>query len=197
MKASLRFVAGAAAVGAVAWMVAQHGWASANLAQRIPRGASQTAFEVIHVVVHSTKSYDRLRADFESIVHRADFDILGNVSAEDMERKLKAMPEKDGLMILAESEVGQRQTLLVGHPVRAKHYLVGNPLIASQMIGRHTDVSLYVPLRVLVYEDERGRAVIAYDQPSSILGQFRDEAVLNVARMLDQKLGEVATQAAG
>jgi uncharacterized protein (DUF302 family) len=132
----------------------------------------------------------------ESIVHRAEFDIFGDLPAEEMDRKLKAMSDKDGLMILAQTEVGKRQTLLVGHPVLAKHYLVGNPLIASRMIGRHTAAALYVPLRVLIYEDERGRAVIAYDQPSSLLGQFRDERVREVARLLDRKLGEVATRAA-
>ena len=125
-----------------------------------------------------------------------DFDILGNLTPEEMERKLRDIPDKDGLMILAQSEVGKRQSLLVGHPVRAKHYLVGNPLIASRMIGRYTGVALYVPLRVLIYEDEHSRAVIAYDQPSSLLGQFRDEPVREVARMLDRKLGETAVRAA-
>ncbi len=202
MNLSLRHAAGAVVVGALAWMVVQHGRGGSQegkaeeLIDRLPRGSTQSLFEVIHVVVRSAKSYDRLRADFESIIPRAEFDILGDLPAEEMDRKLKAMPDKDGLMILAQSEVGRRQTLLVGHPVRAKHYLVGNPLIASRMIGRHTGAALYVPLRVLIYEDERGRAVIAYDQPSSLLGQFRDEPVREVARMLDRKLGETAVKAA-
>ena len=186
----------------LAWLIVQHGRAGPQEGKaeepidRFPRGSTQSRYEGIHVVVPSAKSYDRLRADFESIVHRAEFDILGDLPAEEMDRKLKAMPDKDGLMILAQSEVGRRQTLLVGHPVRAKHYLVGNPLIASRMVGRHTAAALYVPLRVLIYEDKRGRAVIAYDQPSSLLGQFLDDPVLDVARMLDRKLGEVATRVA-
>jgi uncharacterized protein (DUF302 family) len=57
-------------------------------------------------------------------------------------------------------------------------------------------VSIRLPLQFLLYEDERGRAVIAYDQPSSLLGQFRDEPVPEVARMLDRKRGEVAARAA-
>lgn len=37
--------------------------------------------------------------------------------------------------------------------------------------------------------------MIAYDQPSSLLGQFQDERVLEVGWMLDRKLGEIAGNA--
>ncbi len=209
MTRSLRRVAGALTAGILAWSVLRHGqasdrenhWAEPPGSQakapiaRPPRGSTQSRYEAIHVVISSAKSYDRLRADFESLVPRAGFDIFGDLSAEAMERQLKALPDKEGVMILAQSEVGRRQTLLVGHRVRAKHYLVGNPLIASRLIGGHTGAALYVPLRVLIYEADQGRTVIAYDQPSSLLGQFGDEQVQQVARMLDRKLGEITTKA--
>ncbi len=68
--------------------------------------------------------------------------------------------------------------------------------MAARMIGRDTGAALYVPVRVLICEEARGRAVIVYDQPTSLLGQLRDETVLDVARMLDGKLSENATRAA-
>lgn len=34
--------------------------------------------------------------------------------------------------------------------------------------------ALYEPLRVVLFEDEDGRAVVEYDKPSSLFGQFED-----------------------
>ena len=47
---------------------------------------------------------------------------------------------------------------------------------------------LYAPLRVLLYEDERGRTCLEYDRPSSLFGQFNDDRIAPVAAMLDRKL---------
>lgn len=100
MRLSLHQVSGVIALGALAWGVVRHGRASDNQDERpepprrhaegpvssSPRGSTQSRYETIHVVVPSAKPYDRLRADFESIVPRADFDILGELPAEEMER---------------------------------------------------------------------------------------------------------------
>jgi len=55
---------------------------------------------------------------------------------------------------------------------------------------------LYAPLRVFLYEDEKGNAVFEYDQPSSLFGQFDDEQVSVVARGLDAALEHALRQAA-
>ena len=47
---------------------------------------------------------------------------------------------------------------------------------------------LYAPLRVLLYEDERGRTCLEYDKPSSLFRQFNDDRIASVASMLDRKL---------
>ena len=48
--------------------------------------------------------------------------------------------------------------------------------------------SLYAPLRVLLYEDERGRTCLEYDKPSSLFGQFQNDRISPTAAMLDKKL---------
>jgi uncharacterized protein (DUF302 family) len=55
---------------------------------------------------------------------------------------------------------------------------------------------LYAPLRVFLYEDERGRTIFEYDKPSSQFGQFGDEQVAAVARGLDEAIERALRQAA-
>jgi hypothetical protein len=55
--------------------------------------------------------------------------------------------------------------------------------------------SLYAPLRVVFYENEAGHAVLEYDRPSSLFGQFGNESVTAVAHELDASLERVLTQA--
>lgn len=54
---------------------------------------------------------------------------------------------------------------------------------------------LYAPLRVVLYEDDSGRAVFEYDLPSTLLGQFADERVTRVAEALDHDLDKALHQA--
>jgi len=50
---------------------------------------------------------------------------------------------------------------------------------------------------VLLYENEAGRAVFEYDQPSSVFGQFDDPQVSVFARGLDAAFWRVLLAAAG
>ena len=56
---------------------------------------------------------------------------------------------------------------------------------------------LYAPLRVALYEDDRGLGVFEYDRPSSLFGQFGDVRVTEVARELDESLEDILERAAG
>jgi uncharacterized protein (DUF302 family) len=84
---------------------------------------------------------------------------------------------------------------IVGAPRKAKQYLMGNPLTAIQMTRHDVRAALYAPLRVLVYEDSRGRTVIEYDELSSLFGQFRNEQVTSVAQSLDGALARALVRA--
>jgi len=51
--------------------------------------------------------------------------------------------------------------------------------------------------RVVLDENEAGRAVFEYDRPSSLFGQFADERVTTVGRELDRSLERALVTAAG
>ena len=74
---------------------------------------------------------------------------------------------------------------------------IGNPLTVTRMTQHQLPAALYAPLRVVLYENEAGRAVFEYDRPSSLFGQFGDERVTAVGRELDAHLETVLVKAAG
>ncbi len=76
-------------------------------------------------------------------------------------------------------------------------YEIGNPLTASRMTRHQLPAALYAPLRVVLYADDSGRGVFEYDKPSSLFGQYGDDRVTAVGRMLDGELEDALRQAAG
>jgi uncharacterized protein (DUF302 family) len=73
-------------------------------------------------------------------------------------------------------------------------YLVGNPLVARHVIGHDAAGALYAPFRVAVFRDQAG-VHIAYDQPSSVLGSLRSDAIDKIALDLDANIDAAAVAA--
>ncbi|HEX4080383.1 MAG TPA: DUF302 domain-containing protein [Rhizomicrobium sp.] len=88
-------------------------------------------------------------------------------------------------------------TAVNGLTARAIQYEIGNPLTAERMTRHVLAAALYAPLRVVLYEDERGQAVLEYDLPSSFFGQFGDDRVTSVGLELDEELEATLLVAAG
>lgn len=70
--------------------------------------------------------------------------------------RIEAMAGSSGFMRFGMTDHGALLSLF-GARRRARQYVIGNPLIALQMTQHCLAAALYVPLRVLVYENERGR----------------------------------------
>jgi hypothetical protein len=83
-----------------------------------------------------------------------------------------------------------------GRHEKALQLEIGNPLTAERMTRRHLGAALYAPLRVVLYEDAQGRAIIEYDLPSSLFCQFGDREVAAVGQELDEELEELLLNAA-
>lgn len=118
-----------------------------------------------------------------------------NKSYEEVVDALKSLVAKNGMMMMAEVNQGQMLSM-TGLSLKAAVFLVGNPVIGKQLFEQNQAVGLYVPLRVAVYVDANGKTHVAYDRPSSLLGQFKNEQVKMVAKMLDDKLEGLAGMAA-
>ncbi len=116
-------------------------------------------------------------------------------SYEQVVDALRSLVAKNGMMVMAEVNQGQMLSM-AGLSLKATVFLVGDPTVGKQLFEQDQAVGLYVPLRVSVYADAKGKTHVAYDRPSSLLGQFKNEKITMVAKMLDEKLDGLAGMAA-
>jgi uncharacterized protein (DUF302 family) len=96
-----------------------------------------------------------------------------------------------GLMIFSKIDTG-RLTSLSGRHKSSALYLVGNPVIANEILNIDPKGGFYVPFRVALYaEGGGGRASLCYDRPSSFLAAL-DARLAAIGRELDSKIDAVA-----
>ena len=152
---------------------------------------NDSRFTVDHVRLATDKPFEEVARGFERQLGRFDPDVYKSLAAggdaEEAKAKIEAMAGPSGFMLFATHNHGALLRL-AGQKRKAIQYVVGNPLFALQMTQHDIRASLYAPLRVLIYEDERGRTCLEYDKPSSLFGQFNDDRIAPVAAMLDRKL---------
>ena len=152
---------------------------------------NDSRFMVDHVRQTTDKPFDDVARAFEAQLGKFDGDVRKAATAsEDTEEakvKIAAMAGPSGFMLFSTSDHGALLRL-AGQERKAIQYVVGNPVFALQMTQHDIRASLYAPLRVLLYEDDRGRTCLEYDKPSSLFGQFNDDRIAPTAAMLDNKL---------
>jgi uncharacterized protein (DUF302 family) len=113
----------------------------------------------------------------------------------EVERQIESTAGPHDLMIIAHTDLGSI-TSLSGREKRCSLYLVGNPVIANQIISIDLRGSFYVPFRVALYDDgSPGGAVISYDRPSSFLATLGRPELAEIADFLDRKIDAVAAAA--
>ncbi len=160
-------------------------------------------FSGTRIIVPSPRPYQDVLLSLESVVgHQEDwkpaFEALVEKQASWQEtiQTVNTFLGSSGFMLFATIDVGQLLSL-AGTYKQARQYVLGNPLIANQMMEYDPGVALYVPLRLEVYEQADGTTLLAYDQPSSLLEQFQQEGITSVAHILDHKLHQVVMSVVG
>ena len=157
---------------------------------------TQQTIQVEHVRIEAAKPFAEVKAALEEFVPLLDPVIPEALRQGDIGRAKEALQRGPELAIFSARDHGGLLRI-VGLARKAVQYEIGNPLTASSMTQHQLPASLYAPLRVLLYENEAGRAVFEYDRPSSLFGQFGDERVTAVGCELDAKLESVLVKAAG
>ena len=160
-----------------------------------------STFTTTHIRVQTEKKFSEVTRDFERQLGKFDptvFQVLRSDAerADDARARIEAMAGSSGFMLFGTMDHG---ALLSVFEVKKKaiQYVLGNPLIAIQMTQHNLAAGLYAPLRLLVYEDNRGRTCLEYDKPSSLFGQFNDDRITTVASLLDRKLEDLIAAAVG
>ena len=156
--------------------------------------ASQT-IAVEHIKISSERSFGEVRRRLEGTIPKLDASITQVLRSGDRKGAMEYEENGPKLSIFEQRDHGSLlQTF--GSRRNALQYEIGNPLTASKMTRYQLSAALYAPLRVVLFEDERGKGVFEYDKPSCFFGQFGDERVTEVGRYLDVALEAALREAA-
>lgn len=152
-----------------------------------------TDVSIAHVRMTFAASFDSVRRELEAALPRFDAGVLRQIDEGEVERARRMLETGPELSIFQVRDHGG-VLRLAGLARQALQYDIGNPLTASRMTRHQLAAALYAPFRVVLYENAQGHAVIEYDRPSSLFGQFGDERVTAVAQGLDAALERVLQQ---
>jgi hypothetical protein len=148
-----------------------------------------------HRILRSGRSFELVRDALVRAVPTLDPALAKLLTQGESERVEAARRELPKLWIFLTRDHG---SLTAADDLKSKaiQYEIGNPLTAERMTRHNLAAGLYAPLRVILYEDERGQAVFEYDLPSSFFGQFKDDRITSVSLELDKELEAVLLAAA-
>jgi uncharacterized protein (DUF302 family) len=161
-----------------------------------------TQITIEHRVVTSNKSYEQVTEELEGqLGQQADWAALQQVikTTSTFEQAIQLIEQQlgtSGFTLLSKIEPGGLLALS-GKSTRATQYALGNPLLAIQMIEHAPEAVLYAPLRLAVYENRAGNAVIAYEGFASQLAQYPSPEIAPVAHLVEQKLETLVAEVTG
>ena len=154
---------------------------------------TRRVLQVEHIKMETTKKFVDVEAALEQNVPQLD-PALRTALANGDEQRATELERGVPLFIFLKRDHGMLLQV-VGRPRKALQYEIGNSHTATKMTRHRLPAGLYAPLRVFLYEDEKGNSVFEYDKPSSLFGQFDDEQVSAVARELDAALERILQHA--
>lgn len=174
-----------------------------DFVQPVPAAApaptvKRSTVQVEHIRIDSNRSYSEVRAALDRLVPKFDDRIRVLLQYGEIARvkaELENIQGDAGLVIFSIAPQGDWLQVQSGRR-NSLQYVIGNVLIATQMIKINLAAGLYAPLRVVLYENKSGTATFEYDRPSSLWNQFGDEQVTEVAQDLDRKIYNVLIAAA-
>ena len=148
-----------------------------------------SAVQMSHATVVVAIEFERFISTFESLLGKYDPKVGAQIREDPQaaDRMLQAMEGEQNLMIFWRLNHGGLFSM-IGQSCNAMRYTIGNPRIALQMTRHDVRAALYVPFNILVIENDDGSVRVEYDLPSSLLGQFGNTDVLQIATQLDQKI---------
>jgi Domain of unknown function DUF302 len=157
---------------------------------------------VNHLTYSTTRSFDAVVAAFETAVGSLEDVGWASIPAAatdvaDFEKRVNAKIGPSDFTRFLTLDHGDWQSFF-GLPRKARHYVIGNPLIAITMLRHDIRVGLNVPVRVYIYRDEAsGTTRFEYDQPSTLMSGLDNRDVSAAAEKLDAKLAALAEQVTG
>ncbi len=118
--------------------------------------------------------------------------IISQAAWSEVEAAITPALGPSGFLALSRLDQGSLMSL-AGTALQVTQYLVGNPLIATQVIANAREASLFAPFQVAIYADQSG-VHVSYMLPSSLFNSFDDRVVAAIGERLDTKMEETVTE---
>ncbi|WP_299988853.1 DUF302 domain-containing protein [uncultured Pontibacter sp.] len=111
--------------------------------------------------------------------------------------KLRASIQEMGINLVAEVDHA-KAAADKGMELRPTHVLIfGNPLVGTNLMQADQRVGLDLPLRLLVWEDEKSQVYLSYRHPNDLQQDYKlsdQQAVLDKMGKVFEKLSEVVSK---
>ena len=153
--------------------------------------------DLVVVTCDSRSDFESTRARFDEQVPLLDPGVTANLvisqpawSAVEAAITLTLGPSE----FLAVSRLDQGSLMsLRGRELHATQYLVGNPLVATEVIGSVRMSSLFAPFQAAIYEDPSG-VHVSHMLPSSLFTSLDDPEVAAIGARLDAKFEDTVAE---
>jgi uncharacterized protein (DUF302 family) len=153
--------------------------------------------DLIVVTLDSRSDFESTRIRFDERVPLLDPSVIRNLAISQAawsEVEAALTPTLGPSGFLAVSRVDQGSLMSLRHTeLQPTQYLVGNPLIATEVIGSVRGGSLFAPFQVAIYADESG-VHVAYMLPSSLFASLDDRKVTAIGERLDAKMEDTVAE---
>jgi hypothetical protein len=159
-----------------------------------------TTFTNEHVDVRSSKPFDQTVKDLTAELSRISTErLMDRLSSsdtwEDYAQECADFAGRSNLIEVGFLNWGKVLTL-AGVPMKAKCFVVGNPLTARKLLeAGGPAVGLYLPTKIFVFEDADEVTHVSYDKFAPVMAQYGTEGLDKVAGVIDGVLAGLAAAA--
>lgn len=161
---------------------------------------SVTDFTNKHVVLTSAKPFTQAIKDIQAEMGRASTETLGEkLSASkdfaEFTEEMEFLAGRSNFINVALLNWGK---VMAKVPIgmNAVLFVIGNPLTARKLLeAGGPEVGLYLPTKIYVYEDKKGKTHVTYDQISPVMAQYNNPQLDAVAAAIDKALANLADKA--
>ena len=152
---------------------------------------SCTQVDLALVTYDSRSDFESTRARFDERIPLLDPSVTRDLvitqpAWSDVQATITATIGPSGFVAVSRIDQGALMSLH-GPTVQATQYLVGNPLIATDVITSARRASLFAPFQAAVYADRSG-VHVSFMLPSSLFASLDDDEVAAIGGRLDARI---------
>ncbi len=160
--------------------------------------------EAKRVQCDTTRSFDEVLQNVQKLVgtsteHKEVFQGFSESvrTREDYEKVVQSQVGESDFMLFLSIDHG-KWLKVFGIQRKMVRMIFGNPLIAITMLRHDLTAGLFVPVEMLLMENESGDgSTVLYDLPSSLMAIERNPALRDAAQELDRKLQTLVSRVTG